>query len=184
MADLRTLANAGANASPATKRQALQLLTGCVSRGKGVAGLRQLFVGAYLRQSPQTIPPAFTSCIESKINAISQSQFVQLLTEYVNQGQAAAQAQGRAFGLGLGRHCFDEPGVINAFRSLFVAQVKRDLQSSKYSATFQQCLVGKTQQIPISELKRIVLNPSQGYAIGQAFGRRAAGACVVAGAKP
>jgi hypothetical protein len=184
IADLRTVANAGANPSPAAKRQALQLLAGCVSQGKGVAGLRALIVGSYLRQSPQTIPPAFTSCIESKINAISNSQFVQLLTEYVNQGQAAAQSQGRGFGLALARQCFNEPGVVNAFRGLFVAQVQRTLQSSKYSAAFQRCMVGKTQQISASELKQIVSNPSQGSAIAQAFGRRAASACVAAGAKP
>jgi hypothetical protein len=181
---LRAVASAGANPSPATKQIAVHMVATCVSQGKGISALHSLIAGAIVAAAPGTLPAAYTKCVVAKANATTPSQLSQLIEAYASEDQATAQAQAHAVGVGLGRECLGSPGVLASFRAIFVGTFKKGFATSHYSPAFQACLLRKISQVPESLLKQSALNPSGASNAGEAFGRNAARACLASGIKP
>jgi hypothetical protein len=178
---LRSLANAGSNPAPAIKQAAARLLTTCLQQGKGVTQFRALVVQAATGPAGATIPPAFKSCLVTKVNGASPAQLAQLVAAYGAGGQSA---EARKVGAGFAARCLDEPAVLAAARQVVLAPLRQAFKTSHYSVAFQNCLIAKTNQIPAPELKRWILDPATAESHGAAFGKRAAEACIASGAKP
>jgi hypothetical protein len=181
---LRAVASAGSNPPQPTKQIAVHLLATCISEGHGISVLHQAIVHAIVQSAPGSLPPAYTNCIISKANSTTPAQLSQLVDAYASEDQTAAQAQARQVGENLGRQCLGAPGVLTAFRGIFVKTFKAGFASAHYSRAFENCLLGKVEQVPDSLLKQSALNPSGASAVGQAFGRNAAKSCIASGIKP
>jgi hypothetical protein len=182
IAQLRKVANGGANPPPATKQLALGLVVACMKQGHGIAAIHQLIVNAFLAGPVKTLPTVFKNCIVSKANATTPAQLAQLISAYANEDAKAAQSQAQHVGEGIAARCFGAPGVINAFRPLFLAPLRRELATT--SAAFRNCVIAKTKLISAKELEQFALDPSAANARGEAFGANAAKACIASGAKP
>jgi hypothetical protein len=187
IAQLRAIANPGANPSLQVKQIGARLDSLCISQGQGINGARNLIVAGIVREIPHLatpLPPSFTSCLEAKARQVPPTQLSQLLTSYATQGSAAAQANAQSFGVGLAHQCFGDPAVVAGLRGLFVSSFRTGLQTSKFSAAFKACLLKKANQVPASEVKQMALDPAGANALGVAIGKRAAKACIASGAKP
>jgi hypothetical protein len=183
IAQLRTLANAGANPPQATKQLGFGLIATCIKQGHGIAAIHGLIATAFLSgPSARTLPPVLRNCIVAKANATSPAQLAQLISAYATQNVAVAQSRARQVGVTLARQCLASPGVIVALRPLFLAPIRREL--GKTSAAFRNCVLAKAERIPATELEQFALNPSTAAVRGRAFGVRAARACIASGAKP
>jgi hypothetical protein len=181
---LRALANAGSDPPPAVKQQAVHLFTTCLSQGKGASVVRATMVAAISQTMPTNLPASFRNCVVAKANGITSSQLAQLAGEFASGNQAAAQAQSHQLGVNLGLQCLQTPGVLTDLRAIYLDTIKRGFASAHYSAAFRNCLLKRLEAVPASLLKQSALNPSGAAAAGQAFGRRAAKACVASGIKP
>lgn len=177
--------NAGSNPSLAAKRVVVRLYTTCLSQGKGVSALRARIVAGFVN-TQASLPPSFTSCLTSKADATTPAQLSALLSAYAYQSRAAAQAQAQArqMGVSMALQCFDDPQVFRSFRAALLVPVRRGLQASHLSAAFQQCVLNKAAQIPVSLFKQAAINPAGAHSLGVALGQRAASACIASGAKP
>jgi hypothetical protein len=180
----KALASGGSNASSATKKVAIGLVTDCIKQGKGLSVLHQLIVQSIKSSASSSLPPAFTQCVIAKANQTSASQLSQLISSYANENQATAQAQAKQVGVGLGRACLTDPSIVNALRGVFVAPIKQAFAGTKYSAAFKNCVLKKAEHYPTAKLQQAALNPSGANAQGEAFGKAAAKACIASGAKP
>lgn len=181
---LRSVANAGANPDPATKKIAIGLVSKCISEGKGISVLHQLIVQSIKQNASPNLPPAFTSCIIAKANQTTPAQLSALVSAYANGNESTAETQAKQVGVGLAHQCLGDPSVINALRTVFIAPIKKAFASSSYSAAFKNCVLKKAEQFPAAKLQQAALNPSGASALGEAFGRNAAKACIASGAKP
>jgi hypothetical protein len=181
---LRSVAKSGSKPDPATKKIAIGLVTDCIKQGKGIATLHQLIVQSIKASASPTLPPAFTACIIAKANQTTPAQLSSLIADYANGNTTTAQSQARQVGVGLARQCLSDPGVIGALRAVFIAPIKKAFATSGYSAAFKNCVLKKAEQFPAAKLQEAALNPSGANALGQAFGRDAAKACIASGAKP
>jgi hypothetical protein len=181
---LRALANAGANPPPAIKQTAVRLLATCLSQGQGVSAVRGAIASAIAQSMPSTLPVSYRNCVVAKANTIAPSELAQLATEYASGNQAAVQSQSHQFGVNFGLQCLQTPNVLSALRGVYLDTIKKGFASSHYSPAFRNCLLHKLEAVPTSLLKQSALNPSGASAAGQAFGRRAAKACIASGIKP
>lgn len=181
---LRAVAKADSNPDPSTKKVAIGLVSTCIKQGKGISVLHQLIVQSIRQNASSSLPPAFTSCIIAKANQTSPAQLSQLISDYANGSTATAEAQAKQVGVGLAHQCLSDPGVINALRSVFIAPIKKAFQTSSYSDAFKNCVLQKAEQYPAAKLREAALNPSGATALGEAFGRSAAKACIASGATP
>jgi hypothetical protein len=181
---LRAVATAGANPPASTKKIALGLVTDCIKQGKGIAVLHQLIVQSIKQNASASLPPAFTSCIIAKANQTSPAQLSSLVAAYANGNATTAESQAKQVGVGLAHQCLSDPNVITALRGVFIAPIKKAFESSSYSAAFKKCVLQKAEQFPAAKLQQAALNPSGASALGEAFGRDAAKACIASGAKP
>jgi hypothetical protein len=181
---LRAVASSAANPSGSTKKIAIGLVTTCIKQGKGISVLHQLIVQSIKANASSSLPPAFTSCIIAKANQTTPAQLSSLISQYANGSTAAAEAQAKQVGVDLAHQCLDDPGVITALRAVFIAPIKKAFAASSYSAAFKNCVLKKAEQFPAAKLKQAALNPSGAQALGEAFGRNAAKACIASGARP
>jgi hypothetical protein len=181
---LRKVAHSGANPDPATKKIAIGLVTDCIKQGKGISVLHQLIVQSIKANASSSLPPAFTSCIIQKANQTTPAQLSNLISQYANGSTAAAETQAKQVGVGLAHQCLGDPGVITALRSVFIEPIKKAFETSSYSKAFKDCVLKKAQEFPAAKLKQAALNPSGATALGEAFGRNAAKACIASGARP
>lgn len=182
---LRSLANAGSNASGSVKQQAVHLVTTCVSQGKGLAGLHQQIVAGIVNRAATTnLPPVFTSCLEARANQTTPAQLSQLTALYASGNTTLGHAEAQKLGAQLAVQCLHQNDVLNALRGKFVAPFEASLSKSKFSAAFKGCLLTKAKTISTSKLEQMALHPTQAFALGQTFGRNAARACIASGAKP
>jgi hypothetical protein len=182
--ELRSVAKSSANPGPATKKIAIGLVTTCIKQGKGISTLHQLIVQSIKSSASSTLPPAFTTCIIGKANQTTPAQLSALIADYANGNTATAQSQARQVGAGLAQQCLGDPSVVTALRSVFIAPIKKAFATSGYSAAFKNCVLKKAEQFPAAKLKQAALNPAGANALGEAFGRNAAKACIASGAKP
>jgi hypothetical protein len=180
LAQLRSVAAAGANPPPAVKQVAVRLVVNCVKQGNGIASLHALIVQGILRTASKSVPPALTQCIIAKANATTPSQLSQLISAYATQNVAGAQAYARQVGIQLGSQCAQSPGVLQALRVQFLAPIRSSMKSKHYSAAFQTCVLKRSAQVTATQIEQFALNPPLGYA----FGKNAAQACIASGAKP
>jgi hypothetical protein len=180
LAQLQSLsaASSSSNASPATRQVAARLISTCVNEGKGVSALRRGLVGSIIQQAPANLPLVFTNCLVAKAGAVSAGTLATLIG-YATQNQATAQQQARQVGVGLAAQCFDEPGVVDALRPSFIAELRSGMAST--SVRFQNCVVAKAERLSNSQLKQMILDPNGPNSGGQKFGRSAAAACIAAG---
>jgi len=183
ISQLREVVNAGSNPSPSAKRVVVRLYTTCLSQGKGVSALRARIVAGFVN-AQASLPPSFTSCLTSKADATTPAQLSALLSTYADQNRAAAQAAARQLGVSMALQCFDDPQVFSSFRAALLVPVRRGLQASHLSATFQRCVLNKAAQIPVSQFKQAAINPAGAHSLGVTLGQRAASACIASGAKP
>jgi hypothetical protein len=181
---LRAVANAGANPSPATKRTAIGLLTGCVEQGHGVAALRGVIVKEVNTSVPKTLPTSFRDCIEARANAISANELSRVISAFATESGAAARANGERLGRSLALRCLDQPAVLGSLRELFLAPIRHFARTSHFSAAFRYCVLHKAQKISLAQLKRFALNPAGATAQGVEIGRGFARACIASGATP
>jgi hypothetical protein len=184
ISQLRDLANAGSNPSGATRGVALRILTTCVKAGHGVTAFRSVILGDVSRTFPKTVPARFKACVEDRVGTISPSQVSLVLTAFVTEGSAAAQATGERLGRSLARSCLNQPRVLAALRELFLAPIRRFARTSHFSAAFRYCVLRKAEHISLAQLKRFALNPVGATAAGVAIGRGFARACIASGARP
>jgi hypothetical protein len=182
IAQLRSLANAGANPPQATKQVAFGLIATCIKQGHGISTIHALIAKAILSGAARTLPAVFTNCIVAKANATTPAQLAQLISAYATQNLAVAQSRARQVGVQLAAQCITTPGVIGALRPLFLAPIRSGLRTT--SAAFRNCVVAKAERLPATQLEQFALNPSTATARGEAFGARAAKECVASGAKP
>jgi hypothetical protein len=181
---LRAVAGAGANPPAATKRIAIGLVAACIRQGKGLSALHSLIVQSIQSSTSPNVPAVLKQCLIQRANATTGAELSQLVSAYVSQNQAAAQAQAQQVGRGLGRQCLADPSILGALRGLFITPIKSALQASSYSAAFRNCVLKKSEAFPASKLRQAALNPAGAQASGEAFGRNAARACIASGAKP
>jgi hypothetical protein len=180
---LRQVADAGPNAPPATRQLALRLVVTCIKQGRGIAAIHSLITTAFLSgPAAGSIPAVLRNCIVAKANATTPDQLAQLISAYVTQNVAVAQAQARQVGVTLAARCVAAPGVIGALRPLFLAPIRRGLRAT--SAAFRNCVLAKAERLPATTLEQYALNPSAASVRGRAFGENAARACIASGAKP
>lgn len=182
LASVRELARGGAAPSGASK-QGRQLFATCVTQGKGVSWLRAKLTQSVQQGNQLGISPAFTTCVDQKMNAIQPSELASLLFP-ASATQADAEARGKRFGIRLADQCLAEPALRPVLLGLFLAPTERGLKAAHYSAAFKRCLIGKLRNIPSSELVKMAADPSAARSIGTQFGRNAAEACIASGAKP
>jgi hypothetical protein len=181
---LRTVAGAGANPPPATKRIAIGLITACIRSGQGLDTMHSLIVRSIETSTPANVPGVLKQCLIQRANATTGDELSQLVSAYAGQDQAAAQAQAQAVGRGLGRQCLADPSILGALRGLFITPIKTALAKSSYSAAFKDCVLKKSEQFPAAKLRQAALNPAGAQALGEAFGQNAAKQCIASGAKP
>jgi hypothetical protein len=181
---LRAVAKGGTNPPAGTKAIAIGLVTDCIKQGKGISALHQLIVQSIKASAPATLPSAFTSCIVQKANQTTPTQLSQLIAQYANGSSSAAEAQAKQVGVQLAHSCLSDPGVITSLRTVFISPIKKAFETSSYSQAFKNCVLKKAEQFPAAKLQQAALNPSGATALGEAFGRNAAKACIASGAKP
>jgi hypothetical protein len=184
IAQLRDLANAGSNPSQATKQTALRILTRCVSSGKGVSAFRSAIVREVSSRVPAAVPASFKACLEAKANSVTSDQLSTLLSAFVTEGAATARAAGERLGRSLARQCLDQPGVLNALKTMFLTPIRHFVKTSHYSAAFRNCVLHKAERIPLAQLKKFALNPAGARSAGVAIGAGFARACIASGARP
>jgi hypothetical protein len=180
---LRAVANAGSSPPPATKQVAVGLITACIRSGQGLDTMHSLIVQSIETSTSPNVPDVLKQCLIQRANATTGDELSQLVSAYA-QNQAAAQAQAQLVGRGLARQCLADPSILNALRGLFISPIRSALAKSSYSAAFKNCVLKKSEQFPAAKLREAALNPAGAQALGEAFGRNAARACIAAGAKP
>lgn len=184
ISQLRDLANAGDNPSQSTRHTALQILTGCLSAGKGVSTFRSAIVREVSSTVPATVPASFKACLEARANTITSGQLSTVLSAFVTQGAATARASGERLGRSLARQCLDQPGVLGALKTMFLSPIRQFVKTSHYSAAFRNCVLHKAERISLAQLRKFALNPAGARAAGVAIGRDFAQACIASGARP
>jgi hypothetical protein len=181
---LRDVATTSSSPSPATRQIISTMLTTCIDQGKGESALRALFTQSVAGEMSHSLPAAYTTCVVSKAGAVPPSQLSKFIAAYITQGSAAATAMGHQLGVSLGEACLRTPGMAATIRAHFLAPIKNGLARSHFSAAFKACFLNKAEHISTSRLTDLALHPVAANAIGAAFGRDAAKACIASGAKP
>jgi hypothetical protein len=177
-AQLRALANAGSNSPPATQQLAARLIVTCMKKGDGIELIHSLIAKGILSSSAGKLPAVFTNCIVAKANATTPAQLDALISAYATQNQSVAQSRARQVGETLATQCLTVPRVINTLKPMFLAPIRRELR--KTSAAFRNCVLAKAERLSAAQLEGFGLKPSA----GEAFGERAAKACIAAGDEP
>ncbi len=184
---LRVLANAGATGSgsgpnPAAVQPTYQLVGTCIQQGRGVAALRaRISQGVSTSPATSSLPPALSSCLQTKLNAIPDSQLAGIFFRS-EHNPTLVRPLAAQLGRQTAQRCFYEPAVVAALRVRFVAPFRQRLGS--LSPALRTCVLGKAERVSDSQIRRMALRPTRAAVYGEQLGRTWAEACLASGKSP